>query len=201
MRETESLHIYALRLEQLAEKIYHGRFERERQLSKKFARTVPRSFASVLSTHERDLFAAGKDSNWQYYKSLAAAQDRHDRISNGENLNFRDETFDGKDQTVRRSNRRPREIFLGNATTPVNAEVGNRKPKESTLISRCDWCGRKGHFVKNCWIRLGFCEMCGSEDHLKEECRKFESKRNLFKPRCPVCKGSHLGRDCEQLNW
>ena len=71
-----------------------------------------------------------------------------------------------------------------------------RSMSRSRQRSRCNWCGRGGHFEDSCWEKKGFCMLCGSEKHNKEGCLKFDSGWRNFTPVCSVCKGDHLGRDC-----
>ena len=71
---------------------------------------------------------------------------------------------------------------------PKRNEGGQPQRGEFTA---CDWCGGRGHRPERCWIKLGRCGSCGSQDHRSTACPK-----RPIKPRCPQCGGEHLGMDC-----
>lgn len=68
----------------------------------------------------------------------------------------------------------------------------------------CNWCGRQGHMEDTCWLRLGHCLLCGGDDHNKIDCprNKINANKDQKQTVCPVCRGPHLGKDCQenQLN-
>lgn len=63
----------------------------------------------------------------------------------------------------------------------------------------CNWCGKMGHGERNCWERQGACRTCGNFDHRENMCPNSQSFGVEFEPVCPVCRGAHIGRDCEHL--
>lgn len=205
--DSESLHIYAMRLEQLAEKIYPSRREGERQLRRKFSRTVPRSFGLVLSSHDRDMFATGREITWEYMKNLAAAQDRYTRDLNEYDRD--DDVRDGWDSSASATTHRRGVCVQYEGTNYGGVSPGRNnnsrgRPqhtyprRDERRIPRCDWCGRIGHLPNSCWVKLELCELCGSDGHQKEGCARYEERFAEYSPICPVCQGSHLGRDCTQ---
>lgn len=62
----------------------------------------------------------------------------------------------------------------------------------------CDWCGKIGHSENDCWMKSGACLSCGDPHHFRDECPKNTNERVHYDPTCSYCKGSHLGKDCEQ---
>ena len=193
------MHIFATRLERLADKIFQGRGEKERQLYRKFSKCVPRSFSKVLMAHDRDMFASGKEMNWVYVKNLAAAQDRFAKSQSG---NFLDEDRKNKklvidmdpEVYIQRNDGEYEGRFIRGKEVGINRN--NNKQEPGRGVSHCDWCGRVGHAPLNCWVKLGLCELCGAHDHKKETCSKYDLRWKNFKPKCPRCFGGHLGRDC-----
>lgn len=218
MRDGESFSIFALRLERLAARAFPASAkERNRHLARKFWSSTPKDFVRVLMDSRRNyaLSTGNKTLTWAVIKRLAETEDRYSRMDSelpiGESDRAagiwysRPESRNGE-QTVARKVRYVDEVddhilpVTGYALNhsggvPERASSGLEKPI-------CNWCGRKGHNVENCWERAGFCTLCGSDDHEKQNCRKFDETRLSFKPTCPKCEGSHLGKYCakSQLN-
>lgn len=92
-------------------------------------------------------------------------------------------------------NRRQQGWSSGKNNLPID---GIPVPDEQHQISRpqalCNWCGRPGHFIENCWSRLGSCPICGDPEHRRDECQRYRLR--LLQLICPNCSGSHAGKDC-----
>lgn len=69
----------------------------------------------------------------------------------------------------------------------------------SGALTLCNWCERRGH-METCWTKFGACMICGSLEHAKDGCTKFEAGWNNFKPMCSCCGGEHLGQACGKLS-
>lgn len=90
----------------------------------------------------------------------------------------------------------PRQVeCVVDSVLPVIVE----QPCESVQLSKpdpvkCAWCGRTGHLDSGCWRKLGRCLICGGDHHLTA-CSKFVPRARPV-PRCSMCSGKHLGRNC-----
>lgn len=81
--------------------------------------------------------------------------------------------------------------------SPRNAQRQQQSFTPSIHAKRCQWCGRLGHSVDNCWEKQSVCMGCGSAEHTLDQCpRNLRQPPSNFRPICPICKGPHLGRDC-----
>ena len=216
MEAGETLNIYAKRLERLAGGIFKGRKDRDRQLIKKFSRSVPRSFQKVLTRHDRDLPAAGARLDWSYVKKLAVGHDRHfhsdsddynsdvphvdvyysqpytsrgpePRIQSGGRQRSGETSTRSRDDDVEM----PPRTFYNNQRSPRRVS-GNRELE-------CHWCGKTGHTEERCWRKHGHCLMCGSEEHKGDNCPRFSlQEAPAFQPICSRCGGEHLGLNCQR---
>ena len=194
MQENETFHIFAMRIERLGQELFTNERERERQLLKKFRKTVPRGFARVLSTHERDMFAAGSDLTWTYVKNLAVAQDRHSREQRDERVDYDRDVWLSAPVVERYENSEWKKAPIEEAK---RWNYGRRQPfGERREVPRCHYCGKIGHIASSCWLKLGWCDLCGNREHRREDCPRFKREGN-FTPICSECGGPHLGRDCD----
>ena len=224
LEEEESLSIYALRLERLASEAFPAsQREQSRALCKKFWESVPRGFAKVLANSEHSLaLMEGKHLRWHNMKKLAEVEDRHRKrmnieqkdswkpkkevwfgqpeqqyfkpkgfqpVSNGGNPSFKSRQFE------RSAPIQAGPQSAGLAEPSKTARLRSRSAS-TNRTAVCNWCGRRGHQVDTCRLKLGLCILCGSDKHKKEECPRFDREWKKAQPVCPVCKGDHFGRDC-----
>ena len=221
MTSEDTLKIYALKLERLASQAFPDSvMDCERQLCRKFRKTVPDRFKQALSDGERSLALHDGRSKlgWAEMMRLAQAEDRHHRDRRDERSS---ESEPEPDCSVWYS--RPKMSFDGLARRPSSDRMmGNRKvsfgrtfqnsgrysppPKRdfarnrvaSEDITQCNWCGKRGHEEASCWAKTGACNICGSSNHDRNGCPKFDSSWSGFSPKCSACGGPHLGRNCDQ---
>lgn len=216
----ESLSIYAIRLETLASEAFPGLHrEQERALCRKFWDTIPSEFAKVLASSEHSLaLMEGKSLNWKNLKKLAEVEDRQQRRRHRE----RGADF-GRDREIyfsrpqlqehvvtrggaerSQSHKEVRfENYSQSGKPPLRPAFSPEKRFRSRVPSatrqfNCNWCGRRGHQESSCWIKLNACRICGSQEHTKEGCSRFDGEWAPFQPTCSICQGDHLGRDCTQ---
>lgn len=216
---SDSLRIYALRLERLAARAYPESLrERDRQLCRKFWKTVPDDFRSVLASSERSLalYDRGHKLSWTDMVRLAESEDRHRRDRREEVSSqsepeedygiwySRDVASQPRIGTKMKDRNSGRNVSFGPSTTIVNTREIDRTssspPRDQTTWSICNWCGRRGHQEEYCWMKNGLCLICGSRQHEKRTCPKYDADWKGFAPSCSRCKGEHLGKDCDQLN-
>ncbi|KAL7630763.1 UNVERIFIED_CONTAM: hypothetical protein RMT77_019023 [Armadillidium vulgare] len=82
-----------------------------------------------------------------------------------------------------------------NTPTPERSQNNRNAPP-------CDFCGRKGHVMADCYKYLDICSFCKTKEHTRSECwRNTENRYNKSStkdkaPKCPFCEGEHLGMHC-----
>lgn len=210
IKPKESLTIFVLRLERMAERAFPGSVgERGRHLSRKIWSCAPEPFIKVMTESQRGLALSSRKGRltWSVIKRLAEAEDRCNRMQNER----RDQQDSENVLDVWYSRPRKREDLeqvrgVRSAGTSEAHGASSRSPNPGAyaLGGRvsvdvrpvCNWCGRKGHKENNCWERSGLCTLCGSDEHQKEDCQRFEDQHPAFRPECPLCGGSHLGKYC-----
>lgn len=225
MGQGDSLRIYALRLQRFASRAFADSVhECERQLCRKFWKTVPESFHRVLSNNEKSLALHGeaRKLDWAEMVRLAESEDRYkrdrreDKSSDSEAepemgiwysrpvtsppLSYQQRRTTGNSI---RKNAGARVSFGGTrldsrseTTIGVSPVVAGTR----TGPPNCNWCGRRGHLENTCWMKTGACLICGSGAHNKDGCPRYDSGWGGFKPSCSSCGGPHLGKDCDQSN-
>ena len=217
MENGETLMIYTSRLERLAGKLYKSKKERERQLIKRTMKTVPMEFREVLVRHDRDLPASGNSLNWDYVKRLAAGHDRHSTVTHeygGDGYDSPVEVFFSRPELAKAvpDDVRRKDYGINYNNNPCGSDKSAPpqiyyskqrppSPRNNKGNFICHWCGKKGHTEDRCWLKAGFCLICGDDKHPKERCPKYkETEVENFSPTCSVCGGDHLGKGCPRLS-
>lgn len=218
MKSGESLSIYAMRLQQLAKRAFpQSSKQQEKQLCKKYSRTVPQFFLKVLNNAEQNLLVMGRKGRltWENISRLAESEDRkRKKRSEAEvedyqvwynrpnaspvsprsykpQVSTKSVSGSSKPDNKKTYGLSPPRVFTNRNGTHASARGGM-----SNRTTLCHWCGRVGHRETNCWVKLGACLICGSSEHERETCPRFHSGRNSFAPECSVCGEGHLGKDC-----
>ena len=78
-----------------------------------------------------------------------------------------------------------------------------RKRSSDGLRKQCSWCGRSGHLEDYCWMKKGWCSLCGSASHKKETCPSYVMKRHAspaVAPKCLTCKVYHCSQNCSSIS-
>lgn len=222
----DTLRIYALRLERLASRAFPESVSAcERQLCRKFWKSVPDSFHKILSNSEKSLALHGeaRKLDWSEMVRLAESEDRYKR-DRREEISSESEAEPDLGIWYSRPSSRPQTCQRGAGNqgtsgnrTRTDARVTFKDEyKDSNLKTNprapfvaegvmnrpliCNWCGRRGHVESSCWMKSGACLICGSNAHGKDRCPKYDSGWSGFKPSCSVCGGPHLGKDCDPSN-
>ena len=227
MAPNESSTVYALRLERIAMQAFPGSpSDRERHLRQKFRQTVTTALRKKFDSAASNLAILGeRQLTWVHMKRVAESHDRLTREQqfNSSILDDSDEDkaisvwysrpnehlrADSRDISPKtrpvskyeREGARPKTtfsrqtVFKSHRNTPgsppVNREVSRNVPA-------CDWCGRTGHFERNCWAKHGQCTLCGDKTHKRYDCRgRDSSQRSHVPPLRSLGGGGHPERNC-----
>ena len=215
MKPSESLTIFAMRLERLAARAFpDSKKERNRHLSRKFWACSPPTFIKAMTESRRNFaMSSGKKTlTWAAIRRLAETEDRYSKMDPDCLEDVSGGWLGRSDEAKRERAQFPRRVRyvdeLGGADVVTRASCalnyGASAAERAASLDRptCNWCGRRGHGADNCWERAGLCTLCGSGDHEKYECSRFDDTKPLFRPVCPKCEGAHLGKYCpsSQLN-
>lgn len=222
MAQGDSFKIYAMRLERLACRAFPDSVAvRERQLCRKLWKTTPEDFQQILSSNERSLSLHGvaRRLSWGDMVRLAESEDRF-RRDRREDVSSDSRTEDddrfvwysrpdsgpAKPKRPVRQNdeRRGKSRVSFGPVFPDGIAQVSRSPNSDSVrgsptrkLTICDWCGRRGHQEEGCWTKAGACMICGSGEHSKDDCPRFDREWGGFVPTCSLCGGPHLGKDCE----
>ena len=66
----------------------------------------------------------------------------------------------------------------------TGSHLGRNCPLHSRPHKRmCNWCGKTNHVEAGCWVKQGYCLLCGDSSHLMKNCRRFRDINLNCKPR------------------
>ena len=219
-----SLKVFGLKLKDVSVKAYpHDQRECARELRKQFLRSVPREFAKHILRSEEIMDVKGARGKLTFADLLKLA-DKEDERTSKKSLISDDEVelahepkriwysrevteaaaSDPKSSDTSDVQTFPPRTFKSQQRNPNQrsprrkrwAESKNASPVKPPTKQTCPWCGRTGHGMDNCWLKLGFCTICGNNQHVREDCPKFKPLSPQRSSRCPSCSGPHLGKDC-----
>jgi hypothetical protein len=228
MKTEESLKCYGLKLKDIGQKAFPNS-DREclRELRHHFLQTVPVEFSTYIMRSEEGAGRGGirQKLTWSEIMRLAESEDRRqkkfchaDKQHQEQEVWFSTQESDkplqppscmepgklfqpqtlptsGPSGSVRPSSQQQvhKSIYRGSVTT--------ENPERSARPLKCSWCGRNFHTIESCWEKQGACLLCGSMAHRRVDCPKFNPNFQMTdRASCPICKGSHLGRDCTSFS-
>ena len=205
MRKDETIKLYCMRLEEVAQRAYPGdRKECARQLKSIFVKTAPIEFLKQMEERERIKVALrqGKSLTWGEIVELAEWADK--RVKRAQRQGQDDEI---DEELTRRLCNLKTATSTASLGTVTDGERPSRVFKNSSQLHvaapsstklYCNWCGKLGHEQTMCWKKLGCCGICGSDEHTITGCSRYVPRRvaRSFEPKCPNCGGAHFGMDC-----
>ena len=171
----ESIRVFALRLEQLYINAYPNQDpETSPELRRKFLSSIPTEIAKSL---ERDLMliktvSKKKEVEWSEMVTLMEFE--------GSNWNVKQEKpsiWYGVQQPEKREKLKEQNKKVRGASQKVDKTTNKSPRRDKRNNGRCNWCGKPGHFYKECWGRLGCCLLCGSKQHQRIDCPKYAPRR------------------------
>ena len=185
MNEGESIRVFALRLEQLFLNAYPNQDpETSPDLRRKFLTSIPPEIARGL---ERDLLlikTVGRKAEVQWSELVALLE--FDSAS----WKTKPEKHDIWYGVQQAEKKQQVEKERGAASKPVTKEKKSSPRRNKRNNGRCNWCGKPGHWYKECWGRLGLCLLCGSNQHQKVDCPKYSRRSSTPDRRRSASRGS-----------
>lgn len=188
----ESVRLFASRLENLFRQAFpRASVESSRTLLDKFLKSIPRKYRKQVKSAVGFADAVGgKQLGWYQIVKLVGGMEEaltSDVSSDDERSSW----------TVMRSNVRSADVSSREAATQCESSEGygvRRGFSEEQLVSSggdrsgargvvfgdrerslarvCHFCGKLGHFQRECRRRLGLCLGCGSQDHQVVSCHR-----------------------------
>lgn len=204
MKRNESLKLYCMRLEDLAQRAYSAD-DREciKQLKTQFVKTAPVEFLKHMEERERIKMALHQGGNlsWKEIVELAEWTDKKKKkLELHEEVGCLDSDIIGRLERLRTTSASASLGTVVQEGTRTGRMYDNspKKTRSESLQKYCHWCGRAGHIEEDCWKKKGVCTLCGSGSHTATACRKYVAKRTTqhFSPVCSTCRGNHCGQDC-----
>ena len=209
MKDKESLKLYCMRLQEVAQRAYpHDDKECVKQMKKRLVKTVPSTFLDRMEKKEetKEMLQLGKRLTWGEIVDLAEKEDKRKRKARY----YKD--ADSDDDAIQRLRNLCSTAQVTNTTeqTKESQETLRKLYTNSQLVGRprdlgtsdafvqCQWCGRPGHREANCWKKLGVCTLCGSSAHAIKDCSKYDPARNrgVSRTTSSLGAGPHYGKDC-----
>ena len=199
-------YLFAIRLDSLAQAMKLPKQQQEATCIQKFYDEIPKSlrknYIQLVNTR-RKLTGDQQITEWATLRSILAEEEDSDE-EDGEFLSRQ-----AHQRYSMRQERTPYEVYL------AGLPDGESEPS-SNFKGFCEYCGRRGHKVPDCWRKSGKCLRCGSSSHNLSQCPEQGRSRSRtpgrrdseFRPRsrsnsrsgprrCYVCDDpSHLQFSC-----
>ena len=207
-KPNESLHLYGLRLKDLASRAYPtDKVEGARQLRSTFLNTAPDEFADEVSQVEqyqrimqRQSGSKAERLTWVSIMDLARQYDKKQNVAGKS-----EQPVSSTPDKLVWFNHAPEhdsveKLQMEGACTGGPGKKTNKMASQiyssTRTIPVCYWCGKKGHIEVNCRKKKGLCLICGGVHQLKD-CPNYKATQKV-QLRCSTCHGDHLGQDCSK---
>ena len=208
MGKTESYYGFALRVEGLAKKVYGGKYKKP--LKEKYVESVTKNFSEhlkQLNWNTRTM--CGRSLTWNEIKERAALQRRETsskdaledlvQIDNAEKVEGKkfkevwpksakgeNKNTDINSPNKGAVNKEQCRVCQGSGksiNTQVKQEQQQPEMKGQGTTGTCWFCGKSGHWARECRYKNGLCAGCGARDHFVKDCPK--RQRSRYPPPAP----------------
>ena len=203
MRNGETFKLYCMRLEEMASRAFPtDRSEGAKELKRVLMSTVPGWFAKCVEKREEMKRVVDPRAKVKWADIVSVAEDEDKKRKKRSLLRDSTNNVHPFPEDVRVAVIQDQ----GSRNTAVSRVIG-RSPPNRNFDFKCHYCGKVGHYEKNCWTKHpslqprtgrvgGKCFCCGVIGHGYRECPNFQHSNIRFEPTCSHCKGKHLGKDC-----
>lgn len=190
MKNGESFTLYCMRLHSMANRAFpHNARKCYKQLKHQLALTVPECFVKIMEEKEelKVLSGTGKKLSWQDIMEIATKLDKKNQKDNL----FKNEPQEKSRMLNAQAKSQKNENGIKEECMDYSSTIERNSMRRHSRLLQCQYCGRRGHVEKQCWLQLGACTICGSQSHRYKECS------NYLTAKCSRCFGPHLGKDCK----
>lgn len=204
-QEGEAMNIYAHRLVHLFKLAYPSRDTKlSKALREKYVKSVPKSFKAILKSQIMSDVVKGSTTSWRVIQTCA----RHFDLERAKETKtvYSDDNDNNDEDCVNFSKSRPKMKDVSTQHVEQNFQVPNDMPvnkvvrrtnkedfvpqpwfanlKRSGNIQgneHCNYCGRIGHFERECRQKQNRCFSCGSDRHFLRQCPSYRQPRGNFR--------------------
>ena len=217
MRPGEELRLYGMRLLEIGQKAYPDS-DREcvKEVKYHYLNSVPKAFADYVRQSEQMIRVVDRERKLKWADIMKLAEDEDDQRekiggprkqeSTTPRVWYSREETETKQWQNGKQNRKKLDRNSDNVPAYASRMFTSRRSsppagKATTSKPSCQWCGRSGHSLHDCWRKKGACIICGDTFHSKDECSRFQFRNSATRqPTCPICQGNHLGMHCKASN-
>ena len=210
MKESETFKLYCMRLEELAHRAYpNDKVEGARKLRKQLLATVPSWFARCVEKRAETKKVIDPYAKITWADIVCVAETEDKKKKRRELVKEEPEVVQTPQHVVKidvaQSSVKSAPILQQSPSPSLIRESHPPSQQSTTATSdrnlQCHFCGQTGHQESTCFMKKNLsCYACGGVGHGYRDCPQTLGQRSGFAPKCSICSGSHLGKDCSEMS-